>query len=78
MKIFIPTIIIVIIDQLSKNWIKVNYILYESRNIIGDFITEINVTSPTGIREIKSHDSIFIEKLFWDFIEDKKLTNHFS
>ena len=47
-------------------------------DIIGDFITEINVTSPTGIREIKSHDSIFIEKLFWDFIEDKKLTNHFS
>jgi len=40
-------------------------------DIIGDFITEINVTSPTGIREIKSHDYIFIEKLFWDFIEDK-------
>ena len=40
-------------------------------DIIGDFITEINVTSPTGIREIKLHDSIFIEKLFWDFIEDK-------
>ena len=40
-------------------------------DIIGDFITEINVTSPTGIREIKSHDSIFIENLFWDFIEDK-------
>ena len=40
-------------------------------DIIGDFITEINVTSPTGIREIKSHDSIFIEILFWDFIEDK-------
>ena len=40
-------------------------------DIIGDFITEINVTSPTGIREIKSHDSILIEKLFWDFIENK-------
>ena len=39
--------------------------------VIGDFITEINVTSPTGIREIKSHDSILIEKLFWDFIENK-------
>ena len=40
-------------------------------DIIGDFITEINVTSPTGIREIGSHDKIFIEELFWDFIEQK-------
>jgi len=40
-------------------------------DIIGDFITEINVTSPTGIREIRSHDKIYIEKLFWDFIEQK-------
>ena len=40
-------------------------------DIIGDFITEINVTSPTGIREIRSHDNIYIEKLFWDFIEQK-------
>ena len=40
-------------------------------DIIGDFITEINVTSPTGIREIKINDSINIEENFWDFIEDK-------
>mgnify|MGYP001422392567 CR=1 FL=1 len=46
MKIFIPAIIIVIIDQLSKNWIKVNYILYESRNIIGDFIRFTFVENP--------------------------------
>ena len=40
-------------------------------DIIGEYITEINVTSPTGIREIKAHDSIAIEEIFWDFIEDK-------
>ena len=40
-------------------------------DVIGDYITEINVTSPTGIREIKSHDLIAIEEIFWDFIEDK-------
>ena len=40
-------------------------------DIIGDFITEINVTSPTGIREIKINDSINIEEMFWNFIEDK-------
>ena len=40
-------------------------------DIIGDYITEINVTSPTGIREIKNLDSIVIEEMFWDFIENK-------
>ncbi len=40
-------------------------------DIIGDYITEINVTSPTGIREIKNLDSIAIEEMFWNFIEDK-------
>jgi glutathione synthase len=40
-------------------------------DIIGDYITEINVTSPTGIREIRALDSILIEEMFWDFIEDK-------
>ena len=40
-------------------------------DIIGEYITEINVTSPTGIREIKSYSSIIIEEMFWDFIEKK-------
>ena len=40
-------------------------------DIIGDYITEINVTSPTGIREIKNLDSIAIEEMFWNFIENK-------
>ena len=40
-------------------------------DIIGGYITEINVTSPTGIREIKNLDSIAIEEMFWDFIEKK-------
>ena len=40
-------------------------------DIIGDYITEINVTSPTGIREIKNLDSIAIEEMFWNFVENK-------
>ena len=40
-------------------------------DIIGDFITEINVTSPTGIREIRFYETIAIEEIFWDFIENK-------
>ena len=34
-------------------------------------MTEINVTSPTGIREIKDLQSIAIEEMFWDFVENK-------
>ena len=44
-------------------------------DIIGDYITEINVTSPTGIREIKNLDEIAIEEMFWDFIEQKLKSN---
>ena len=66
-----------ICKEISQS-LKDRELIFVGIDIIGDFITEINVTSPTGIREIKSHDAIFIEKLFWDFIEDKKLTNHFS
>ena len=40
-------------------------------DIIGDYITEINVTSPTGIREIRALNSILIEEMFWDYIENK-------
>ena len=40
-------------------------------DVIGDYMTEINVTSPTGIREIKDLQSISIEEMFWDFVENK-------
>ena len=43
-------------------------------DVIGNYITEINVTSPTGIREIRKLNSIAIEEMFWDFIE-KKINN---
>ena len=49
-------------------------LIFVGIDIIGDYLTEINVTSPTGIREIKFHDSIAIEELFWDFIEKKLST----
>ncbi len=46
-------------------------------DVIGQFITEINVTSPTGIREINRLNSINSEKVFWDKLEIK-LSNHRS
>ncbi|WP_332065361.1 glutathione synthase [Bartonella sp. CB189] len=41
-------------------------------DVIGDHITEINVTSPTGIREIKRFGGMDIANLFWDIIEVKR------
>ncbi|AGF74060.1 glutathione synthase [Bartonella australis AUST/NH1] len=41
-------------------------------DVIGDYITEINVTSPTGIREIKRFGGADIASLFWDAIEFKR------
>ncbi|MBW3097616.1 glutathione synthase [Pseudohoeflea coraliihabitans] len=38
-------------------------------DVIGDKLTEINVTSPTGIREIKKFGGADIAALFWDAIE---------
>jgi glutathione synthase len=38
-------------------------------DVIGDYLTEINVTSPTGIQEINRLTGSAIEKLVWDAIE---------
>ncbi len=44
-------------------------LLFVGIDVIGDCITEINVTSPTGIREIDRFDSVVLEKQIWDAIE---------
>ena len=38
-------------------------------DIIGEFLTEINVTSPTGIQELELFDSVNIAEKVWDVIE---------
>ena len=40
-------------------------------DVIGNFLTEINVTSPTGIQEINRFDDIEVEKVFWNNLEKK-------
>jgi glutathione synthase len=40
-------------------------------DVIGDYLTEINVTSPTGLQEIKRFDGTDISALIWDAIERK-------
>jgi glutathione synthase len=41
-------------------------------DVIGDYMTEINVTSPTGIREVKKFGGADISSLLWDVIEKKR------
>ena len=40
-------------------------------DVIGDYMTEINVTSPTGIREVKNFSGTDIAALVWDAIEER-------
>ena len=46
-------------------------LLFTGIDVIGDKMTEINVTSPTGIREIARFGGTDIAALIWDAIEDK-------
>ena len=46
-------------------------LLFVGIDIIGNYITEINVTSPTGIREIQRLTNVDIAALTWDAIEIK-------
>ena len=47
-------------------------LLFVGIDVIGDYLTEINVTSPTGIREIQRLTGTDIAALTWDAIERKK------
>jgi glutathione synthase len=44
-------------------------LLFVGIDVIGDFLTEINVTSPTGIRAIKNLGGPDVAALIWDKIE---------
>ena len=46
--------------------------LFVGIDVIGDYLTEINVTSPTGIREVKRFGGADIASLIWDAIEAKR------
>ncbi len=46
-------------------------LLFAGIDVIGDYLTEINVTSPTGIRQVKDFGGADIAALIWDAIEAK-------
>jgi len=46
--------------------LKAKGLFFVGIDVIGNYLTEINVTSPTGVREINRLNKTFIEKIFWD------------
>jgi glutathione synthase len=46
-------------------------LIFTGIDVIGGYLTEINVTSPTGIRQVKAFGGADIAALIWDVIEDK-------
>ena len=40
-------------------------------DVIGDYLTEINVTSPTGIQELERFDNVNIAEMIWLAVEEK-------
>ena len=59
-----------IIEALARELKKMD-LFFVGIDIIGNFLTEINVTSPTGIKQINKLNDIKLEKVFWDKLEAK-------
>ncbi|HTW33834.1 MAG TPA: glutathione synthase [Rhizomicrobium sp.] len=53
-------------------------LIFTGIDVIGDYLTEINVTSPTGIHEVRRFGGADIAKLIWDAIEKRIKRRSFS
>ena len=49
--------------------LKARGLIFAGIDVIGGYLTEINVTSPTGLQEIRNFDGVALEKAIWDAIE---------
>lgn len=52
-------------------WLHENGIVFAGLDLIGDYLTEINITSPTGLRAAEELYGINAAKDFWDAVEKK-------
>ena len=59
-----------IIEVLGRELKKMD-LFFVGIDIIGNFLTEINVTSPTGIKQINNLNNTKLERIFWDKLEEK-------
>ena len=60
-----------ICDRLAPE-LKKRGLIFTGIDVIGDYLTEINVTSPTGIRQVKAFGGNDIAAMIWDAIEKKR------
>jgi len=51
--------------------LKARGLIFAGIDVIGNYLTEINVTSPTGLQEIRRFDGVALEEKIWDAIEAK-------
>jgi glutathione synthase len=56
--------------------LKAQGLIFVGIDVIGDYLTEINVTSPTGLQEIGRFDSVSLEARIWDAIEARHASRH--
>ena len=52
--------------------LKARDMIFVGIDVIGGYLTEINVTSPTGIRQVKAFGGADIAALFWEAVEKKR------
>ena len=52
--------------------LKAKGLVFVGIDVIGDYLTEINVTSPTGIQEINRFDDVSLESQLWGAIEERR------
>ena len=59
-----------------KPELKKRGLLFTGIDVIGPYLTEINVTSPTGIRQVKAFGGNDVAAMIWDAIEAKVTAVH--
>ncbi len=51
--------------------LKEHNLFFVGIDVIGNYLTEINVTSPTGLKQINALNNVKLEKVLWDRLEAK-------
>ncbi|MBX7145780.1 MAG: glutathione synthase [Alphaproteobacteria bacterium] len=58
------------ICEALKPMLKKQGLIFTGIDVIGNYLTEINITSPTGLHEINHFDHVHLERILWDSIEE--------
>ena len=54
-----------------SGYLKSEGLFFVGIDIIGNYLTEINLTSPTGMQELERFDQINVAAMVWTAIEDR-------